>query len=266
MAGNTLVSRYGPWALVTGASSGIGEGFASALARCGMNLVLVARRAQLLEALAETLRAEHGVEVRCVPLDLTRDDAAETLTGVVEKLDVGLVVQNAGSGWIGPFEKRSADDHVRLIKLHCEFPVASTALLLPKLRARRRSAVIVVSSAGAWVPMPYYAVYGATKAFLAMWAEALAAELEGTGVDVVVLAPGDTKTGFQDVAGEQSTRWSRVEDVVDAALAGLGRTTIVVPGIENRLGLLLARLLPRRWVVRIMKRRQRAQTPPERLV
>jgi len=112
--------------------------------------------------------------------------------------------------------------------------------------------------------MPYYAVYGGTKAFLAMWGEALGAELAGRGIDVLVLAPGDTKTGFQEVAGEMSTRWSSVEQVVEPAIAQLGRRAVVIPGLENKAGLLILRFLPRGMVVRMMERRQRAQTPAAR--
>jgi short-subunit dehydrogenase len=256
--------RYGPWALVTGASSGIGRGFAHALARRGLNLVVVARRRELLEGLARELESANKVSVRPVAMDLARDGAAGELAASVADIEVGLLVNNAGTGWIGRFDLQDADEHSRLVHLHCVLPVELTALLLKPMEARRRGGIVLVSSAGAYVPMPYYAVYGGTKAFLAMWGEALGAEVQSAGVDVLVLAPGDTKTGFQEVAGEMSTRWSAVEDVVEAGLAGLGRRPTVIPGLENKAGLLILRFLPRGMVVRMMERRQRAQTPAAR--
>jgi short-subunit dehydrogenase len=256
--------RYGRWALITGASSGIGEGFARVLGARGMDLVIVARRGELLERLADELKTRHGTNVRVIAMDLASDGAAAELVGRVADLEIGVLVNNAGTGWIGRFDKQSPEEHSRLVHLHCVLPVELTAHLLRPMLGRRRGAVVLVASVGAYLPLPYYAVYGGTKAFLANWGEALAVELRSAGIDVLVLAPGDTKTGFQEVAGEMSTRWSSVEEVVEAGLEGLGRTTTVVPGLENKVGLLLSRFLPRAWVVRMVERRQRDQTPPDR--
>jgi len=256
--------KYGPWAVVTGASSGIGEGFARTLASRGIRPVLVARRKDELERVAASIDALHGVETRTVAMDLVRPEAAAELASAVADLEVGLLVNNAGTGWIGRFDKQPADAHAALIQLHCTLPIELTARLLPAMRERRRGAVILVSSVGAFVPMPYYSVYGGTKALLQSWGEALAEELADSGVDVLVLAPGDTKTGFQDVAGEMSTRWATVDQVVHAAVAALGRKRVVMPGLEDRAGIFLARFLPRRLVVRLVGARERAQTPEER--
>jgi short-subunit dehydrogenase len=261
---SSFVEHYGPWALVTGASSGIGEGFASALAAKGVNLVLVARRGQRLEALAARLHESCGVESRCLPVDLSVDGAARRVADAVADLDLGLVVHNAGTGWIGRFDLQPPDELKRLVTLHCALPIELTSLLLGRLQGRPRAGIVIVASAGAYVPLPYYAVYGATKAFLASWGEALAEELAGSGVDVLVLSPGDTRTEFQEVAGEMSTRWSSVEAVVAAALAGLGRRTTVIPGLENKVGIWLSRFLPRRLVVKMIGGRQRSQTPEDR--
>jgi short-subunit dehydrogenase len=117
---------------------------------------------------------------------------------------------------------------------------------------------------GGMIPLPYYAVYSGTKALLQNWGEALALEMKGTGVDVEVLAPGDTKTGFQEVAGEMSTKWSTVHEVVEESLSGLGHRTVVVPGFDNKLSLFAARFLPRRLFLGIVAKRQREQTPEGR--
>jgi len=256
--------RYGPWALVTGASSGIGREFASRLAARGIHVAMVARRRAALETLAGELTATHKVSCRVLEMDLAEPGAAARLAAQVSDLEIGLLVANAGSGRIGRFDKQEPESHASLIRLHCEMHVELTARLLPAMRQRGRGAVIIVSSMGGLVPLPYYAVYSGTKALLQNWGEAIALEMRGTGVDIQVLAPGDTKTGFQEVAGEMSTRWSSVESVVSESLAGLGRRTVVVPGFENKLSMIAARFLPRSVFLAIVEKRQRDQTPEDR--
>jgi short-subunit dehydrogenase len=142
--------------------------------------------------------------------------------------------------------------------------VELTARLLPSMKVRGRGGVIIVSSMGGLIPLPYYAVYSGTKALLQNWGEALAVEMRGTGVDIEVLAPGDTKTGFQEVAGEMSTKWSSVDDVVRESIEALGRRVVVVPGIENRLSLVASRFIPRSMLIDMVAKRQREQTPEGR--
>lgn len=262
---NPLGERYGPWALVTGASSGIGYEFARRLAAGGLNVAMVARRRAALESLRSELETTHGVRCRVVEMDLSEPGAAARLAQAVSDVEIGLLVANAGTGWIGRFDRQRPEDHAPLIRLHCEMHVELTARLLPAMKRRGKGGVIIVSSMGGLVPLPYYAVYSGTKALLQNWGEALAIEMRGTGVDVQVLAPGDTKTGFQEAAGEMSTKWSSVEDVVEESLASLGRRPVVVPGLENRLSLLAARFLPRKWFLDIVEKRQREQTPDDRL-
>lgn len=259
-----LRERYGPWALVTGASSGIGREFARRLAAAGINVALVARRRTVLEELAQELEARHSVNCRVLEMDLAEPGAALGLAQAVADLEIGLLVANAGTGWIGRFDLQAPEAHSSLIRLHCEMHVELTARLLPGMKQRSRGGVLIVSSMGGLVPLPYYALYSGTKALLQNWGEALAVEMEGTGIDVQVLAPGDTETGFQKVAGEMSTRWSTVEDVVAESLAGLGTRTVVIPGVENRLSIFAARFLPRRLFIRIVAKRQFEQTPEGR--
>jgi len=264
MNARELLGRYGPWALVTGASSGIGQEFASKLGAGGFNIAMVARRRAALEALARDLTSAHAVECRVIEMDLAEPGAAARLADSVADLEVGLLVANAGTGWIGRFDKQAPQSHAPLIRLHCEMHVELTARLLPPMSARGRGGIVIVSSMGGMVPLPYYAVYSGTKALLQNWGEALAIEMRGTGIDVQVLAPGDTKTGFQEVAGEMSTKWSSVNEVVEESLSGLGHRTVVVPGLENKLSLLAARFLPRRMFLDIVAKRQREQTPEGR--
>ncbi len=259
-----MMKRYGPWALVTGASSGIGRGFALALAERGIAVVLVARRRALLDEVAAEIAARFRVSTRVIVLDLAAAGASASLAAAVADLEIGLLIANAGTGWIGRFDLQTLETHTSMIRLHCESTVELTARLMPAMKQRGRGGVIIVSSMGGLIPVPYYALYGGTKAFLLNWGEALAIEMQGSGVDVMVVAPGDTKTGFQEVAGEMSTRWSSVEDVVRQTLEGLGRRSLVVPGLENKLSLIAARFLPRSWLMRMVEKRQREQTPRER--
>lgn len=259
-----LRGRYPGWALVTGGSSGIGLAFADALAAAGFDVVLVARNESRLREAAAALQREHPVRTRVVVADLAEPGGVARVCEAVRDLEIGVLISNAGAGWIGRFELQPTEQHRACVTLHCMSAVELTARLLPGMRARSAGAVVLVSSAGAYVPLPYYAVYSATKAFVATWGEALAFELDGSGIDVLVVAPGDTKTNFQQTAGELSTRWLSVDQVVDGALAALGRRTVVVPGWEDRAALLLARLLPRRVVLRMAGTRQRRQTPLER--
>lgn len=259
-----LKERYPGWALVTGGSSGIGLGFAEALAHAGFDLVLVARNEERLRGEAERLANTHGIRTRVLQADLAAPGAAAAVAAAVADLDVGVLVNNAGTGWIGRFDRQEARDHSRLVALHCTAPVELTSLLLPRMQSRGRGAIVVVSSVGGYLPLPYYAVYSGTKAFLAMWGEALAIELRGSGIDVLVVAPGDTKTNFQAVAGEMSTSWMSVEAVVADALAALGRKSTVVPGWADSATLMLARFLPRKLLLRIVEARQRSQTPADR--
>ena len=201
---------------------------------------------------------------RIVEMDLAEPGAASRLALQVSDLEIGLLVANAGTGWIGRFDRQEPESHASLIRLHCEMHVELTARLLPAMKERGRGGVIIVSSVGGLVPLPYYAVYSGTKALLQNWGEALALEMRGTGVDIEVLAPGDTKTGFQEVAGEMSTKWSSVEDVVSLSLESLGKKIVVVPGFENSLSLFAARFLPRRLFLDIVAKRQREQTPEDR--
>lgn len=257
-----FVDRYGPWAVVTGASSGIGAEFARQLAAARLSVVLVARRRERLEALAAELRAAHGVEVRVCAHDLAEPSAIDALAAAVAELELGLVVNNAGLSWKGSFLEQDLAAARRMIELNCQAPVALTHALAPRLAARGRGGVVIVSSTGAFQGLPWSAVYGATKAFDLLLGEALAVELAGRGVDVVTLAPGGTDTEGPMNTGVDPAKvpgkLMAVGPVVAAALEGLGRRALVVPGATNRVAHLATRVVSRSFAARtagrIMKR------------
>src|SRR6266581_957292 len=242
-------------ALVTGASTGLGAVFATALARQQYDLTIVARSRERLEALAERLRHSAEIAVEVVVADLTQAAALYTVEQHVagdQRLE--LLVNNAGFGTTGPFATLDPDREEAEIRLNVMALMRLTRAALPGMIARGRGAVINVSSLAAFVPGPYDATYGATKAFVNSFTEALHEELRGTGVRVQALCPGFTHTEFQQRAGiDVSTiptwAWMTPEAVVEASLAALRRGQIVcVPGLMNRLLVLLIGAAPRRLV------------------
>ena len=255
--------RFGGAALITGASSGIGEAFARALARRGMDLVLVARRGDRLAAIAGELGAEHRVRVEPVAHDLVRPDVHRSLPAAVAALglEVGLLVNNAGFGTYGRFAESDIDQQARMVDLNCRVPVVLTRAFVPGMIARRCGGIVIVASIAAYQPTPFLATYGASKAFDLMFGEALWAELRDEGIAVLALSPGSTPTEFQQVAGTQRLRspglTTTAAQVVDAALDALGRKPSVVPGAANALLVHGARLAPRSWVARLAHRANR---------
>jgi len=255
-------------ALVTGASSGIGRAFAVSLAASGTRLVLVARRGDRLDALAAELRAAHGTEVEVLTADLT-DDA--DLVGVEARLGdeaspVDLLVNNAGFATSGRFAELPVDGEVAEIRLNVMAPVRLTRAVLPGMIARGHGGVVNVSSIAALQPLPHWATYAATKAYLTSFGEAVHEEVRGHGVTVLTLMPGFTHTEFHSHSGVPplgipGPLWMDPEEVVSSALGALRRRRASrVPGIANRAVATLSRLTPRTLSRRIVAR----VGPPER--
>ncbi len=246
--------------LITGASSGIGEEFSRRYAAKKHELVLVARRQDKLDALAEELRQEHGVEVTTISLDLSEPDAAQRLWNETDRrgLHVDVLVNNAG---FGTGKDVADDDPERLeqeVRLNCLAVVGLTARYLPAMRKRGNGTIINISSAAAFQPMPHMAVYGATKAFVLSFTEALWRETRRDGIRVLAVCPGSTDTPFFQVADEgtvvgrlRSTR--QVLDTTMRALRGSGPS--VVDGLGNAVvARFLTRVLPKRALLAAVDR------------
>ncbi len=242
--------RYGEWALVTGASAGIGEEFCRQLAAKGMNIVSVARREELLRQLGEQLTAEYGVQTREVAVDLIQIDASERIEQAVSGLEVGLLVNNAGFGHFGRFHTESIQRDEEMIRLNCLAPVALTHKFLPKMVERQRGGVIFLASTSAYQATPYLSVYGATKAFNLHLGEGLWAEYRKKGIDVMALSPGYTNTEFQKTAevteGKSGVLWTTPDKVVATALKDFGKKPSVIHGGLNWFLAFAARFAPRR--------------------
>jgi short-subunit dehydrogenase len=241
--------------LVTGASSGIGAEAARALARRGHGVTLVARRADRMEELATELRSDCGIRVEVLECDLADDAARERMLTELAELAVSVevLVNNAGFGTGGLFHELDAEREVRMVHLNVEVLVALTARFVPDMVRRKRGGVLNVASTAAFQPLPRQATYGATKAFVLSFTDALHAELAGTGVAATALCPGPVRTEFPEVAGigEEADNlpdvfWAEAPEVAEQGIRGLERNRrVVVPGLLNRAGALGGQHAPR---------------------
>ena len=244
-------------AVVTGASSGIGEALARRIARDRRSLVLVARRADRLEALAKELAGAHGVTATVIPCDLMAAGGPASLTAELDRrgLEVDWLVNNAGFGTFGKFHTLPVERELDEIHLNVTAPVALTGLLLPGMVRRGRGAVVNVASVAGFGPMGLNATYSATKAFLIAFTEALSVDVQGTGVQVLCVCPGFTRTEFQEKAQIDTGQvpgfvWMTAEEVADQTIAAVGRQTVLVNGFLNRMMAASLRLAPRSLVAK----------------
>ncbi len=248
-------------ALITGASSGLGEEFARQLAARGANLVLVARRLERLESLAGELRAGHGITVTVIAADLSRADAPAELAARVEDLGLTIetLVNNAGFATRNHFVQEDPARIAEEIDLNVRALVGISRRFYPQLLASGRGALVNIASTGAYQPVPLMAVYGATKAFVLSFTEALWFESKGSGLRVLALSPGATKTEFFDIAGADARvgAFQTPEQVVRLALTTLDRRSpppSIISGAANRATTILSRLISRRGVANLTGR------------
>jgi uncharacterized protein len=248
--------RYGPWALVAGASAGLGEAFARALAARGLNLLLLARRKEALKALSVELGRTYGVAVRHDALDVGQPDLAERVTRLAAGAEVGLLVYNAAHSVIGPFVEHPLEEQLRVIDVNCRGPLTLAHGLGRSMAERGRGGLVLMTSLAGTQGGPLLASYAASKAFNLVLAEGLWAELGPRGVDVVACRAGATRTpGYASSRPKKSIRLMEPEAVVDKTLRALGHKPSLVPGALNALAaFLLVRVFPRRTAVRVMGR------------
>jgi short-subunit dehydrogenase len=260
-----LLRRYGPWALVAGASEGIGAAFARVLAESGFDLVLIARREGPLDALATELRDRFGRSVETLALDLAAPELEDRLWKISAQHEVGLVVYNAALSVVAPFLETSLEDKQRMLDVNTRGPLIAAHVLGARMAERGRGGIVLVSSLTAFWGSPWLATYGATKAFNLSLGDALAHELGERGVDVVVSCAGATRTpGFiNQVAGRNAPSSMEPEAVARETLQALPRRSAFVPGSGNRWAqLFLSRILPRKTAIRIMATHTKALLGP----
>jgi short-subunit dehydrogenase len=255
-------------ALVTGASSGIGEDIARRLARAGYDLILVARREVPLRDVASRISREHRVRAEWIAVDLAEPDAAQRIAERVrlQGSDVEILINNAGYGIAGAFSEVPERSELDMLQVNIMALVQLTKLFLPAMITRRRGRIMNLASTAAFAPGPFMAGYYASKAFVLSFSQAVGAELRGTGVTVTVVCPGPTNTNFAKRAGVTETALFRTGSmsasvVADQAVAAMmAGKSLVVTGLRNKLLAIGSRLAPRSIVLRITRRLNETRT------
>ena len=251
--------------LITGATSGLGYGFAKKFAEDGYRLVLVARNKEKLEEMAREFKREYDVFVKIMVADLSRAKAAKEIFDSLQgsNIEIEVLVNNAGFGGFGKFWERELQEELEMIRVNVTSLVSLTRLFLPKMIEAGEGKILNVASMAGFLSGPFMATYYASKNFVLSFSEALAEELRGTGVTLTILCPGPVKTGFQERAVMNDSSLTKgnimsIEAVVDAGYEGLrlGKR-IVIPGRRNQLSAVLPRLLPRSWMTRMVKQVQK---------
>jgi short-subunit dehydrogenase len=245
------------WALVTGASAGIGVALARELARHGAKLILTARRKERLETLAAELQGK-GTEVRLVTADLNDPAAPQQIYDATEGagLTVDILINNAGLGQHGAFADSPIDQEMSQVRVNCESVVRLTRLFIPPMVARRRGWIMIVSSTASFQPLPYLATYAATKAFDRFFALGLAAEVDRFGINVTALCPGPTESEFFQVSRSEEALSGKRQSADEVARLGIralarGQRTII-PYLGGKLSALAVRFLPVSLITGIM--------------
>ncbi len=249
MTAAEFAARYGPAALVTGASSGIGRAFAIELAARGMDLLLVARRTDRLQTLAKELERAHAVDVRVCGADLAERPSVDQVMAAAAGLEIGLLVSNAGFGLKGAHQDNDPARMAAMLQVNCAAPLQLTHRLVPELLRRGRGGIIITSSVEGLMGIPYSAAYAASKAFTNSLGESLWGELSTAGVDVLALCPGSTDTEAHALQGIDSSTLEGImspREVVLEALGNLRNGPIYVAGEQNRAMFAALTAMPRR--------------------
>ncbi len=247
---------FGKWALITGASAGIGVALAKELAIGGTKLVLTARRKDRLEELARTLTATYKISTEVFPADLADSNAPEEIFAFTKEkgIEIDLLINNAGFGKYGEFHSIEKQRLLDMVQVNCHAVVHLTRLYLPEMVARRRGDILILASTASFQAVPYISTYAATKAFDLLFAEGLAEEMKPYGIRVCALCPGSTESEFAAVAGQEKFKRhaETAEKVARTGLKALAAgKSYVISGLGNYLGAHGERLVPRRFVTKI---------------
>jgi uncharacterized protein len=265
VSANGTARWAGKWALVTGASAGIGEAIAQQLAAAGAHLVVTARRTDRLTALASYLNSQYGVRVEVVQADLAKCGAAGEIDAFTDGkgIEVELLVNNAGFGAFGYIQDIPENRLLEMIQVNCSAVVELTRLYVTGMVERKHGDILVVASTAAFQAVPFISAYAATKAFDLIFAEGIAEELRPFGVRVCALCPGSTNTEFQQVAKQPDRAFrfaETAEKVARVGLEGLARgETCVISGARNRWMIASERVAPRSFVAKMAAKMMRPE-------
>lgn len=253
-----LKQKYGNTALVAGASEGIGAAFATCLAAEGMNLVIIARRPQPLQQLADFLKSKYDVNVLCITCDLSGLNACQQIEEALNGREINLLIYNAALSYIGPFIKNSAENHSKAAQLNMVTPLKMVRLYGEKMVTRGKGAVVLMTSLAGFQGSGYLSVYAATKAFNRILAESLWYEWKDSGVDILACCAGATATpGYKNTNPEKTgfftPRVLEPEEVVHECFKKLGKQPSYITGRGNRIAsFIMQKILPRKMAINIM--------------
>lgn len=252
-----LRNSYGPWALITGASSGIGEEFANQLAAAGLNLVLIARNEARLTRLSHDLKQKYGVNTLAIAVDLSNPDFLPELITKTDSIEIGLLVSNAAGYHFGAFHKSDLQELARMLRLNTNTHMQLTHHFGNKMKGRGKGGILLVSTSGAFGGIPYMANYVAAKSYVLALGEALHIELKQYGVDVMVLAPGPTDTpGTMNARNIDNSKlgvsFMHAPAVVKQALKNFGTRPVLITGGMNKFSYFLGRIISRMGMARML--------------
>lgn len=259
-----LKNKYGPWALVTGASSGIGRELAERLAEAGLNLILAARRQSLLIELASDVRSRYNINTHTIEADVSTQKGVADIMNVANDLDVGLLVAAAGFGTSGLFIKSNLEEELNMLQVNCAASLTLTHHFVKKFTERKRGGIVLLSSIVSFQGVPNAAHYAATKAYIQTLAEALSVELRNSGVDVLAAAPGPVNTGFADRANMRMNMALKPSDIGIPILKALGRKSTVLPGLLTKFLVGSLSMLPRWGKISVMNKVMGGMTKHQR--
>lgn len=252
---SSFAERYGEWAVVAGASEGLGFAFASALAARKLNVLLLARRRDALESAASKLRQAHGIEARALPCDLASGSFADVLAEATRDIEVGIGVYNAAYSFIGDTFSQPLERALRVVEVNCMGPLRFAHALVPDMILRKRGGLVLLSSLAGFQGGPRLAPYAASKAFNRILAEGLWSELRDAGVDVIASCPGATRTpNYLKTTKSEAPGTLDASVVAEATLDALGHGPSLVPGAINKLASMFLGMLPRTSAISIMKK------------
>jgi short-subunit dehydrogenase len=262
------MSPENKWAIITGASSGIGKALTLEFAAGGFNVLLTGRHEEALRGVAEECASKYRVQTDVVVADLSRPESVDALIRAVlaKPREYGVLVNNAGFGIHGEFASTDIDENLRLVDVQLTAALRLTRAVLPSMISQHSGRILNVASVYSFAPVPFQSVYSACKSFLLSFSSSLQSELEGTGVTVTVFCPGVTQTNFRSRAGIREKNKDAGMPAEEAARTAFQATVrgqhIVVPGLVNRIFVVVAKLLPAGWMTSLVRviNRQRGQT------
>lgn len=246
---NNLKEKYGDWALITGATSGIGKCFAETLAKKGFHLVLVARNEEKLEQLSKELGAIYSIQCQVIVTDLTKETSVHDIIQNTSTIQVGLLINNAGYTFTGNFLEYSKDSQADIVKINSFIPMLLSYEFAKRMTENKKGGIINVCSVSGMMPLPGWASYAASKAFLLSLSQSLWFELKPKGIDVLALCPGATKTNFHETAQVNSSGL-KPEEVVHSGLKYLGKRPSVIVGKSNAFMVSVMQFLPTKLKIR----------------